>query len=59
MSERRKEFLGEGLRYWDLVRTGQANTLPDWTASKKYWPIPNAEMNNTAGTDHPLVQNPY
>ncbi|MDR1671499.1 MAG: RagB/SusD family nutrient uptake outer membrane protein [Alistipes sp.] len=66
MLERRKEFVGEGLRYWDLVRTGQAATvLPGWHSNatangipRWLWPIPDAEMNNTAGTPHPLVQNP-
>lgn len=60
--ERRKEFMGEGIYYWDLVRTGKAQEVlgaNGWTPSKKYWPIPNAEMNNTAGTAFPLTQNPY
>lgn len=66
--ERRKEFVGEGLRYWDLVRWGDAATvltesLPlssrTWTASKKYLPIPQLEISKTSGTEFALVQNPY
>lgn len=60
VKERRMEFFGEGLRYFDLVRTGQAASVlgaRGWTESKKYWPIPNGEMNSTA--DGTLVQNPY
>lgn len=63
--ERRKEFLGEGKRYWDLIRTGQAASVlkasnhafrqNDWTESKKYWPIPQSEMDK----DPNLVQNNY
>ncbi len=72
LAERRKEFVGEGKRYWDLVRTGKAaQTLTaekrrfdgsspvDWTENKKYWPIPQAEIDKTANTDHPLTQNNY
>ena len=65
IQERRKEFLGEGKRYWDLIRTGQAATVlkasnhafrqNDWTESKKYWPIPQSEMDK----DPNLVQNNY
>lgn len=53
IAERRKEFLGEGKRYWDLVRTGLAETAlaagthewrtEGWHAGKKYWPLPQAE----------------
>lgn len=65
IKERRKEFLGEGKRYWDLVRSGlAAETLKgasheyrenDWTPNKKYWPIPQAEIDK----DPALVQNNY
>ena len=65
ITERRKEFLGEGKRYWDLVRSGlAASTLKaanhpfrttDWSESKKYWPIPQSEMDR----DDKLVQNQY
>ncbi len=65
LQERHKEFVGEGKRYWDLIRTGQAATVLkaanhewrdiDWTESKKYWPIPQSEMDK----DPNLVQNNY
>lgn len=65
LQERHKEFVGEGKRYWDLVRTGQAATVlkgsnhefrtNDWTESKKYWPIPQSEIDK----DPNLVQNNY
>ncbi len=64
--ERRLEFVGEGKRYWDLVRTGNAPTTltPDeygyrtntWTESKKYLPIPLSEIDASQGT---LIQNNY
>lgn len=65
IKERRLEFLGEGKRYWDLIRSGYASTylVPDglyrtnsWTASKKYLPIPQSEIDASAGT---LTQNNY
>ena len=66
LQERRLEFVGEGKRYWDLVRTGKAATAlkPDpygyrtntWTESKKYLPIPQAEIDAAQGT---LTQNKY
>lgn len=72
IEERHKEFVGEGKRYWDLVRTGKAaqvltaakrtfdKSQPiDWTENKKYWPIPQAEIDKTASTEHPIVQNNY
>ncbi|MDD5950728.1 MAG: RagB/SusD family nutrient uptake outer membrane protein [Bacteroidales bacterium] len=65
IEERHKEFVGEGKRYWDLVRTGMASTVlkasnhlyrqVDWTESKKYWPIPQSERDK----DPNLVQNDY
>lgn len=68
IQERRKEFLGEGKRYWDLVRTGKASTVLtaanrafdgsqpiDWTENKKYWPIPQSECDK----DPNIVQNNY
>lgn len=64
LKERRKEFLGEGKRYWDLVRTGRAASVlkaenhsfrpNDWTESKKYWPIPQSEIDKAG-----LTQNNY
>ncbi|WP_029902756.1 RagB/SusD family nutrient uptake outer membrane protein [Prevotella sp. 10(H)] len=69
--ERRLEFMGEGLRYWDLVRWGDAPTVltenipafsseRTWTAEKsKYLPIPQSEIDRTKNTDFELQQNPY
>ena len=67
--ERRLEFVGEGKRYWDLVRWGDASTVlvPDvygyrtnsWTASKKYLPIPQSEIDAAAGKAYELTQNNY
>jgi len=66
INERHLEFVGEGKRYWDLIRTGKAATtlVPDeygyrtnsWTPSKKYLPIPQSEMDKAQGT---LTQNNY
>lgn len=66
IEERHLEFVGEGKRYWDLIRSGKAQqTLtPDvygyrtnsWSASKKYLPIPQSEIDASQGT---LTQNPY
>ena len=63
IEERHKEFVGEGKRYWDLVRTGLAEqTLKaanhewrkiDWSVGKKYWPLPQSECDK----DPNLVQN--
>lgn len=65
IKERRLEFVGEGKRYWDLVRTGKAASLliPDtygyrtntWTEKKKYIPISQSELDS----DPNLVQNDY
>ena len=67
IEERHKEFVGEGKRYWDLIRSGQAATVlkasnhpfrpagSDWSESKKYWPIPQSEMDK----DDKLTQNNY
>jgi len=65
IEERHKEFVGEGKRYWDLVRSGLAPTTLtaanheyrqiDWTESKKYWPIPQSEMDK----DPSMQQNAY
>ena len=64
IEERHLEFVGEGKRYWDLVRSGKAATVlvPDaygvrtnsWTVNKKYIPIAQAEIDAALGT---LVQN--
>ena len=65
LEERHKEFMGEGKRYWDLIRTGQAETVlkaanhewrtTDWTPNKKYGPLPQTEVDK----DPALVQNNY
>ncbi|MGQ1788244.1 MULTISPECIES: RagB/SusD family nutrient uptake outer membrane protein [unclassified Saccharicrinis] len=63
IAERRLEFVGEGKRYWDLIRSGKAATtlVPNeyrtttWTENKKYLPIPQSEMDSDSGLD----QNPY
>lgn len=63
IKERRFEFVGEGKRYWDLVRTGKAATVlvPDtygyrtntWATHNKYVPIPLSELDTSPN----LVQN--
>jgi len=63
IAERHLEFVGEGKRYWDLIRCGLASTylVPNdyrtttWSESKKYLPIPQSEIDADAG----LVQNAY
>ncbi len=59
--ERAWEFLGEGKRYWDLIRTGLAvdylvedNEIPDgrkghYTPNKKYIPFPQSEIDKCQG----------
>ena len=66
LQERRLEFVGEGKRYFDLVRSGKATEVlkagstpyrdKGWNATKKYLPIPQGEIDSAGGT---LVQNPY
>ena len=66
LEERHLEFVGEGKRYWDLVRSGKAASVlvPDiygyrtntWSPSKKYLPIPQSEIDAAQGT---LKQNNY
>ena len=65
INERHLEFCGEGKRYFDLVRTGKAETVlvPDaygyrtnkWTPSKKHIPLAQSELD----ADPTLVQNNY
>ena len=70
-SERHKEFVGEGMRFWDLIRWGDAaevltendvtfQSVRTFNPSKdKYLPIPQSEMIRTAGTgEFELKQNP-
>ena len=66
LNERRHEFMGEGKRYWDLVRTGNAASVlkasndalgfrtKDWDAHNKYLPIPQDNIE----ADPNLKQNP-
>lgn len=66
IEERHLEFVGEGKRYWDLIRTDRAAIVlvPDsygyrtnaWTPNKKHLPIPQSEIDKAQGT---LTQNPY
>lgn len=66
IEERHLEFVGEGKRYWDLIRSGKASSVltPDeygyrtntWSANKKYLPIPQSEIDAAQGT---LTQNNY
>lgn len=66
--ERRREFLGEGVRFWDIVRWGDTQLLSEnlaeyssvrtWNDYNKYLPIPQSEIDRTAGTEFALQQNP-
>ncbi|MGQ1889828.1 RagB/SusD family nutrient uptake outer membrane protein [Thermophagus sp. OGC60D27] len=65
--ERRREFVGEGMRFWDLVRWGDTDILTEnlpeyssvrtWEPYKKYLPIPQSEIDRTEG-EYKLQQNP-
>ncbi len=66
--ERRREFFGEGMRFWDLVRWGDASTvltenIPEYSSVRtyedwmKYLPIPQGDMDVTKGTEFELKQN--
>jgi hypothetical protein len=63
------EFVGEGHRYYDLVRWGDAaavltendvkyNSVRTWNDYNKYLPIPQSEIDRTMGTEYALKQNP-
>lgn len=57
INERHLEFVGEGKRYWDLIRSGKAATTltageyrtVSWTSNKKYLPIPDTEISASGG----------
>jgi len=65
--ERRREFVGEGIRFWDIVRWGDTalltesltdyNSVRTWNDNWKYLPIPQSEIDKTAGTEFALEQN--
>ena len=54
IDERKLEFVGEGKRYFDLVRSGQAQSVlvagsasdrtNNWSQNRKYLPIPYSEL---------------
>lgn len=51
--ERRREFVGEGHRYWDLIRTGQAASAlgsKGWQSHHRYLPIPDSELSKAQGS---------
>ncbi|MHB9055374.1 MAG: RagB/SusD family nutrient uptake outer membrane protein [Paludibacteraceae bacterium] len=66
--ERRREFVGEGVRFWDIVRWGDTSLLTEnltdfnsertWKDYCKYLPIPQSEIDKTKGTEFALEQNP-
>ncbi|WP_323789903.1 RagB/SusD family nutrient uptake outer membrane protein [Psychroserpens sp.] len=43
-NERRLELAGEGHRFFDQVRTGQTNSIPNFTAKNVLFPIPRIEI---------------
>ena len=55
--ERRREFVGEGMRFWDIVRWGDTalltenlteyNSVRSWNDNWKYLPIPQSEIDKT------------
>lgn len=66
--ERRREFLGEGMRFWDLIRWGDAssvltendalhNSVRSFSEWMKYLPIPQTDMDRTRNTEFELKQN--
>ena len=51
--ERRLEFVGEGHRYWDLIRTNTAaEVLADkgWQSRNRFLPIPDSEISKAQGS---------
>ena len=67
--ENHLEFVGEGHRYYDVVRWGITNVLHvdnvpglntsrDWKEHNKYVAIPQGDIDATKGTEFELKQNP-
>ena len=67
--ENHLEFVGEGHRYYDVVRWGITNVLHvdnvpglntprDWKEHNKYVAIPQGDIDATKGTEYELKQNP-
>lgn len=67
--ENHLEFVGEGHRYYDVVRWGITNVLHvdnvpglniarDWKETNKYVAIPQADIDASKGTIYELKQNP-
>lgn len=64
--ERRREFVGEGIRFWDIVRWGDTDVLTEnlpayssnrtWQEHLRYLPIPESEILRTEG-EYKLIQN--
>lgn len=62
LNERRHEFMGEGKRYFDLVRTGRAASVltpandsgnfrtKGWSEDVRYLPIPQADIDAAQGS---------
>ena len=58
IKERRLEFMGEGKRYFDLVRTGKATATltanqyrkANWSENYRYLPIPQSVIDAAGGT---------
>lgn len=62
LNERRHEFMGEGKRYFDLVRTGRAASVltpandsgafrtKGWSEDVRYLPIPQDDIDAAQGT---------
>lgn len=55
LHERRVELAMEGHRYWDLMRTGRGHLIDGFTENKRYFLIPQVEINLNPN----LEQNPY
>lgn len=59
INERKLEFVGEGKRYWDLIRSGKAASVlvadgeyrtKSWNENKKYLPISQKEISAAEGS---------